>query len=75
MCLENGRFDNDCCAVKGSAKCKGNHTLEWANNGTKVCFDGGSWKAYNYFCRPPVLANETIKVANETAKIGNETVK
>ena len=48
-CVENGKYDNDCCAIKGSARCKDGYKLSWG----KVCYDGGSWKAHSYFCNAP----------------------
>ena len=46
-CIENGRPDPDCCAVKGTAKCDGSWDLKWL----KQCTPGS--KAYRYACQPP----------------------
>ena len=36
-CLENGVYDNDCCAVKGYGYCFGNSAQLWGD----MCYDGG----------------------------------
>ena len=36
QCRENGKFDNDCCAIKGTAMCDGGLALNWGD----VCFEG-----------------------------------
>ena len=46
-CLENGKFDNDCCAIRGTESCGGGYLKTWSNT---VCYDGGSWKAHSYTC-------------------------
>ena len=46
-CLENGKYDNDCCAIRGTESCKDSYLKTMGNN---VCYDGGSWKAYSYTC-------------------------
>merc|ERR1719329_213043 len=51
-CLENGKFDNDCCALQGTSSCEAGFTMSM---GDTVCFDGGSWKAYSYTCTDPAL--------------------
>ena len=50
MCRENGGFDNDCCALEGTASCAEGHTMNFTSD---VCYDGGDWKAYSYYCYPP----------------------
>ena len=49
QCRENGKFDNDCCAVKGTAQCAGDLALSWGD----VCYKGDGWTAFSYFCDDP----------------------
>ena len=44
-CRENGRFDNDCCALKGTESCADGFAKMGSDH---VCYDGGSWRAYSY---------------------------
>ena len=66
-CLENGRFDNDCCALKGTAKCKDNYKFVETE---KVCHDGGSWKAYSYKCEKKTT--NTVKLNSPSTGGGTE---
>ena len=46
-CVENKGFDNDCCAIKGTAECKSDFKFVDTDI---VCWDGGDWQAFNYYC-------------------------
>lgn len=47
MCMENGKEDDDCCAIKGTWDCKDGYRLIDPNT---VCWQGDHWTAYNYKC-------------------------
>ena len=47
-CLEHGKFDNDCCAIKGSAVCEDDHVLRWG----EPCYVSSAWSAIRYTCTP-----------------------
>ena len=49
MCLENGGYDNDCCAIVGTAVCKNNFELTWG----EPCYVADTWTAIKYTCTPP----------------------
>lgn len=49
QCRENGGFDNDCCAIVGTAKCDNGLSLTWGD----VCYPGQGWTAYSYYCNDP----------------------
>lgn len=53
-CFENGQWDNDCCAVKGTGECIDNYKFVDSQD---VCYDGGDWKAYRYLC----IMNRNVK--------------
>ena len=39
-CRENGGFDNDCCALEGTASCADGFEMDFTSD---VCYDGGFW--------------------------------
>lgn len=65
-CRENGKFDNDCCAIKGTAKCAGDLALHWGS----VCYKGNGWTAYSYFCNDPEgsVVPKAIKKLHDKSK-------
>jgi len=50
QCREHGRFDNDCCAIKGTNTCAKGYTMEQTD---KVCFRNSQFVAYRYNCLVP----------------------
>jgi hypothetical protein len=48
-CMEDGSFDDDCCAIRGSGSCAEGHTFVGSN---ELCFIG-PWKPYKYKCTAP----------------------
>ena len=70
-CLENGNFDNDCCAIKGSAVCKDDHVLRWG----EPCYVSSAWSAIRYTCTPkkgyPAISNGVISNHQETKCLSN----
>jgi len=49
-CMEQGRFDENCCAIKGTASCRDEYELNWL---TRTCFDNGQTVAHFFECLPP----------------------
>jgi len=49
-CRENGSFDNDCCALKGTNSCADNYEMEQTEH---VCYQGAGFTAYTYHCLEP----------------------
>ena len=46
QCRENGKYDNDCCAIKGTAQCAGGLAVSWG----AACYKGKGWTAFSYYC-------------------------
>ena len=63
-CLENGRFDDDCCAAAGHAACKDDYQLTWGT----TCYLSTEITAYNYYCdvKAPPIKKSTIKAHDPT---------
>jgi hypothetical protein len=49
-CREHGRFDNDCCALKGTNTCADHYQMEQTQH---VCFRNSQFTAYSYHCLKP----------------------
>ena len=49
-CREHGRFDNDCCAIKGTNTCADHYTMEQTDH---VCYKNEKFTAYSYHCLKP----------------------
>ena len=47
---QRAKFDEDCCAIKGTAWCDSNFVLEWSDD---VCFKYGDITAHSYSCYDP----------------------
>jgi len=48
--MESGRYDENCCAIKGTASCKDEYELNFL---TKTCFDNGETVAHFFECLSP----------------------
>jgi hypothetical protein len=68
-CRENGRFDNDCCAIRGTESCADQFTK--IDTG-RVCYEGGSWRAHNYECHRDVIYPVDHDASKCKAKTGDD---